>query len=582
MKRKLGIIAIVVALIAGAVGVGWIYFRLNPAAWDAFVAEMQGGTTGSTAPRPVKRPARRSGGLVASGTIEAEDVTVAAEMGGRIVAMLADEGDEVTAGEVLVKLDQTLLLAQQEQAEAAVARAQAALDAAQAQLAIAKAGARPEEIAVAEGAVAGARAGLAGAQAEHEAAQGQVSAAESGLATARGQLLAAEAAQTIAEAQVMAAQADLDRAEAQLTQVQTGPTEDDIAIAQSAVDGAQAQLEKLLAGLEEEEVEIARLNWELARNVLWQTQLERDAVKGRPGVPRYQKDLADAAVGAAEVSALIAQLQHKLAGKGAADEQIRVAQAAVRQAQAQLDKIKAGATEEEVAMAQAGVDAAESQLAQARTGVDAASIQVTQAQVGVEAAQAAVTTAQAGVNAAGAGMDAAQAQLDQAQANLDLLKAGARSEEIALLEANVAQSEALLSDAGAALKGLNAQLDRMTLVAPVGGIVMERTGHAGELAAPGAPLLILANLDEATLTVYVPEADLGRVSLGQMVEVTVDAYEDAFNGHVSHIASEAEFTPKNVQTQEERVHMVFAVKVRLENADHRLKPGMPADAAFQQ
>ena len=101
------------------------------------------------------------------------------------------------------------------------------------------------------------------------------------------------------------------------------------------------------------------------------------------------------------------------------------------------------------------------------------------------------------------------------------------------------------------------------------------------MAAPGAPLYTLADLDEVTLTVYVPEAELDQVSLGQMVEVTVDAYKEVFNGQVSHIASEAEFTPKNVQTQEERVHMVFAVKVRLENADHQLKPGMPADAAFQ-
>ena len=128
---------------------------------------------------------------------------------------------------------------------------------------------------------------------------------------------------------------------------------------------------------------------------------------------------------------------------------------------------------------------------------------------------------------------------------------------------------------------LETQLERLQLKTPVGGIVLVRTVHVGELAAPGAPLLTIANLDEVTLTVYVPEADLGQVALGQQVEVTVDAYPDVFAGLVSHIASQAEFTPKNVQTQEERVHMVFAVKIRLENADHRLKPGMPADAVFQ-
>jgi HlyD family secretion protein len=333
-------------------------------------------------------------------------------------------------------------------------------------------------------------------------------------------------------------------------------------------------LEQAQAGPDEQSVEIAKLNWDLARNALWQAQLERDATKGTPGVPGYQKDLADAAVGAAEIAVHIAELQHQLAAKGASDEQLRVAQAAVSQAQAQLDKVEAGARSEEVDMAQAGVDAAQAQLAQAKAGVDAAAASVDTAQAGVEAAQAAVIIAQAGA-------DAAQAQLDQAQASLDLLKAGARREEIALLEANVAQAEAAVAGAEAALKALDAQLERMTLTAPVGGIVVERLAHAGELASPGVSLLTLANLDEVTLTVYVPETDLGQVSLGQTVEVTVDAYGNVFTGQVTYIASQAEFTPKNVQTQEERVHMVFAVKVQLDNADHRLKPGMPADATFQ-
>jgi multidrug resistance efflux pump len=623
MKRKLGIITVVIALILGAVGIGWAYFRLNPAAWDDFVAEMRGETANSAALRPVKRPARKAGGLFASGTIEAEEVTVAAEMGGRIVALLADEGDELAAGDVLVRLDQTILLAQREQAEAAVAQAQAALDAARAQLALAEVGARDEEIAMAEGMVDSAQAGLEAARGQQAAAEAElkvtraqlttanvaqtnaellVTAAQADLDAAEAQLSAAEVAQTNAELLVTAAQADLDRAEAQLAQVQAGATEDDIAIAESAVEGAQAQLEQWQAGPDEETVQIAKLNWDLARNALWQAQLERDATKGTPGVPGYQKDLVDAVVGAAEIGARIAELQYQLAAKGATNEQIRVAQAAVSQAQAQLDKVKAGARSEETAMAQAGVDAAQAQLAQAeagivaakanvdtaQAGVDAAQVQLAQAEAGVDAAKANVDTARAGVEAAQAaaiiaqaGTDAALAQLDQAQASLDLLKAGAQREQISLLEANVAQAEAALAGVEAALKVLDAQLGRMTLAASVGGIVVERLVHVGELASPGGSLLTLANLDEVTLTVYVPEADLGQVWLGQTVEVTVDAYGDVFTGQVSHIASQAEFTPKNVQTQEERVHMVFAVKIQLDNADHRLKPGMPADATFQ-
>jgi hypothetical protein len=333
------------------------------------------------------------------------------------------------------------------------------------------------------------------------------------------------------------------------------------------VESAQAQLAQLKAGSPQEAVELARLNVDLARNALYQAQLERDAVKGTPGVPGYQKELADAAVGAAEVAVRMAQLEYELAAKGATEEQVDVGRAAVRQAQAQADRVAAGARPEEVSLAQSGVEAAQAGVAQAEAGV--------------EAAQAQVTTAQAGVQTAGAGIAAAQAQLDQAQATLDLLRAGARPEEIDALEANVAQAEAALTGARAALKAVEVQIERTALAAPVSGIVIERLVRAGELASPGAPLLTLADLDQVTLTVYVPEADLGRVALGQEVDVTVDAYEEVFVGRVSHIASQAEFTPKNVQTQEERVHMVFAVKVRLDNTDHRLKPGMPADAAFQ-
>ena len=262
-------------------------------------------------------------------------------------------------------------------------------------------------------------------------------------------------------------------------------------------------MEQLLAGLEEEEVEIARLNWELARNALWQAQLERDATKGRAGTPRYQKELADAVVGAAEVSALIAQLQHKLADKGATDEQIRVAQAAVRQAQAQFDQVKAGATEEEVDIAQAGVDAAESQLAQAEAGVDVA--------------KADIVTAQAGVDAAQAGVDAAQAQLDQAQASLDLLKAGARSKEIALQEANIAQAEAALAQAESAQA-------KAVLVAPFAGTVGAVYLREGEMVTAGTLVVVVGDVGTLRVeTTDLNEVDAARVAVGSSVTLTFDA-----------------------------------------------------------
>jgi multidrug resistance efflux pump len=161
-----------------------------------------------------------------------------------------------------------------------------------------------------------------------------------------------------------------------------------------------------------------------------------------------------------------------------------------------------------------------------------------------------------------------------ARAKLVDLAAGPPDEEVAVLEAYGARAEASLA-------ALQAQLEKMTLRTPIAGVVSSRSAHEGEAAVAGATLLTVSNLDEVKLTVYIPEDELGRVYLGQEVEVQVDSFPGMpFTGTVSYISSQAEFTPKNVQTEKERVNMVFAAKVRLPNPDHLLKPGMPADAYF--
>jgi HlyD family secretion protein len=169
----------------------------------------------------------------------------------------------------------------------------------------------------------------------------------------------------------------------------------------------------------------------------------------------------------------------------------------------------------------------------------------------------------------------ADAQVDAARAALDELEAGPTGEQIAMAEAQVRQAEA-------AVHLVDAQIAQLTLTAPMEGVVTSRGGQTGETATAGAPLLTIANLDEVTLVIYIPENRVGQVRLGQEVKVRVDSFpERVFLGHVASIAGEAEFTPRNVQTQEERVNLVFAVKVRIPNPDRALKPGMPADATVQ-
>jgi multidrug efflux pump subunit AcrA (membrane-fusion protein) len=394
----------------------------------------------------------KASGLTASGFIEAEEVTIAPELGGRVIELLVEEGDDVEAGQVLVRLDGTLLDAQ-------IEAAQAGLDLAQAQLAQAQAGARPEQVQKAEAELAQAQAGRDGA---YQGWQDLIALRDN------PQRLDAQIAQ--AEAQIAAAKAALDQAVAYKD------------AAQIAYDNYGDALDKL-NDIPPEYRPGLQMNFHLIPNAYW---------KAWVGV-----NTADAAYD--------------------------------------------------------GAVAALNDLYQMRDNPQELNAQIVQAEAQYQAAEAAV------------GM---------AQAQLDGLKAGATAEEIAIAEAQVEQAQA-------ALAKLAVQRDKQTISAPVGGVVLEVNAREGELAIPGGTMLTLGDLDHVSLTVYVPEDKLGQVKIGQAVGVSVDSFPgQTFEGTVVRIADEAEFTPRNVQTKEERVNMVFAVEVRIPNSDHALKPGLPADAVI--
>lgn len=125
---------------------------------------------------------------------------------------------------------------------------------------------------------------------------------------------------------------------------------------------------------------------------------------------------------------------------------------------------------------------------------------------------------------------------------------------------------------------IQAQVDNARIFAPISGRVIKKTAEEGETVFPGSPILTLADLSQVTLKIYLKETEVGRVQLGQPARVRVDAYPDtAFDGRVSFISPMAEFTPKNIQTKDERVKLVFGVKITIPNREERLKPGQPAD-----
>lgn len=166
----------------------------------------------------------------------------------------------------------------------------------------------------------------------------------------------------------------------------------------------------------------------------------------------------------------------------------------------------------------------------------------------------------------------AQATYDRSQEILNELVEGTRTEELAVDRADVRQAKANLEMS-------RIRLSYTVLRAPFDGIVLVRQAELGEVVSPGTPIVTLADLDHIWLRVYLPETDLGKVHWGQAVNVQTDTYSGKqYTGRVSVIASDAEFTPKSVQTEKERVTLVYRIKIDVENPNHELKPGMPADA----
>jgi len=287
----------------------------------------------------------------------------------------------------------------------------------------------------------------------------------------------------------------------------------------------------------------------------------------------------------AELKRVQAQLQDLLAGSRR--EEIEEARAGVERARAQQDDLLAGSRREEVEQARQSVQSASAtrewtqkdyqRLQELYRKELVAAQDVDRARQAYEVAAAQERSARESMEMLLAGprphqVEAARAQLKAAKDRLEMLLAGPRPHQVEAARAQVNVARAALAYAESRL--------RETLISsPLTGVVLRKTLEAGEIANPGVPILTLMDPGNLWLRAYVPEADLGKIRLGQPARIKIDAFKDrAFVGKIVEIASEAEFTPKNVQTHKERVNLMFRIKIALDNAGGLLKPGMPADA----
>lgn len=295
---------------------------------------------------------------------------------------------------------------------------------------------------------------------------------------------------------------------------------------------------------------------------------------------KAEVERAEAALKSAE-----AQLRDLLAG--ARRQEIEEARATVDRAQSQLNDLLAGSRREEIEQAREAVRSAEAtrvwterdlKRAQELFAKELIAMQeVDRARQAYEVAVAQERSARANLQMVEAGprrdqIEAARAQLKAARDHLDLLLAGPRPFQVEAARGQVSQARAALDLAGSRLR-------EAAIMSPINGVVLRKNLEAGEMANSGVSILTLVDPTDLWLRAYVPETDIGRIKVGMAARITIDAYKDrTFSGKITEIASEAEFTPKNVQTKKERVNLVFRIKIAVDNPQGLLKPGMPADA----
>ncbi len=243
----------------------------------------------------------------------------------------------------------------------------------------------------------------------------------------------------------------------------------------------------------------------------------------------------------------------------------RAAEAHVAATRAQLDELVRGSRPEEIAQGRAAVRAAERRVNDALRDLQRAQRLFDGGAISQQDLDRHLTA-----------HELAEADRDAAQERLQVLETGPRRERITAQRALVAQAEAAVAQ-------IDATIRNTAIRAPFDGIVTIRHRQPGETVAPGAPVVTVMNPADRWVRIYVREDELGGIAIGQAASITADTYPDrTYRGEVAFIASEAEFTPRNVQTTEERVKLVYRLKVRITgDPSLELKPGLAADVQLE-
>jgi HlyD family secretion protein len=326
--------------------------------------------------------------------------------------------------------------------------------------------------------------------------------------------------------------------------------------------------------------------------------VEKGDVVARLDTVEYEQQTGLRSAELAAAEAALAELE-----AGTRPEKLTQAAAQVGQAAARLAELRSGARSQElseaenaVTLAETDVQKAEADLALKKLDLDRARTLFEQGVTPEQQLDSAKTLYEVALQT----RDAARARVDSARERLSLIQEGASTEQIAQAKSaldfanaayseakngpraeTIAQARAKVAMARSTLEMAETKLSQAELIAPFGGVVLSKSLEPGEYVRPGATVVTIGDLEHVFLRAFVNETDLGKIKLGQKVDVTTDSYPGrVYEGTIVFISSESEFTPKTIQTKEERVRLVYRVKIAVVNASLELKPGMPADAVI--
>jgi HlyD family secretion protein len=278
--------------------------------------------------------------------------------------------------------------------------------------------------------------------------------------------------------------------------------------------------------------------------------------------------------------------------KASTDADLELRRAEISSASFKLQELKNGSRPQEVQEAQAEVSAAQAEFDRSKKDWDRAQVLIKNDDISTsqlddfhhrfDAAEAKLKQAKENSALVTAGprseaIDEAGAQVSRAKAGLKIGEANSieterRQQEITMRQAEIARSRAQIAL-------IESQIADTVAASPIDGVVLVKAADPGEILAPGTSVVTVGDIDHPWLRAYIGEKDLGRVKLGDHLKVTTDSFPGkVYDGHLTFISPEAEFTPKQIQTSEERVKLVYRIKIEIDNPRHELKSNMPADA----